>query len=86
MWEVWILGSALFLCIGLAATSVILTATRKHESPLDKIFARQEKIDALVMSADLWLQIGSPHEAVACIDEAKRLNAEVIEILQGETL
>jgi len=86
MLEFWIIGGAILLCVGLCATSVILTITRKEESPLDQNFARQEKIDALVESAEIWVKIGSKHEAEACINEAKRLNSEVLSIMQGESL
>ena len=84
MWEIWFLGGAILLCVGLCAASVILTMTRKEESPLDQIFARQDKIDALIESAEIWRQIGLPHEVDACISEAKRLNAECLSILNGE--
>lgn len=86
MWEIWFIGGAILLCVGLCAASVILTLTRKEESPLGQIFARQEKIDALIESAEIWVKIGSQHEADACVSEAKRLSSEVVSILQGENL
>lgn len=82
--EILILGGAMLLCIGFCATSVILTLTRKEESPLDQIFARQDKIDALIASAELWVRIGLAHEADASLSEAKRLNEEVLSIMSGE--
>lgn len=81
MWEFWFIGGAIILCVGLCAASVILTMTRKEESPLDQIYARQEKIEALLDSAEVWKRIGSKEESDACLYEASRLNDEIYSIL-----
>lgn len=81
MFEIWFVGGGMLLSIACIAASVILTMTHKEETPLDKIFARQEKIEALLESAKIWEQIGSRAEAEACIYEVSRLNEEIYEIM-----
>jgi hypothetical protein len=83
--EIWIIGIGILLCTSLCATSVILTSARKGRSPLDQILIRQDKIDALIESAELWVLMGLAHEADACISEVKRLNAEMLSIMSGES-
>lgn len=51
--------------------------------PYEMIMARMDKVEALIETGDLWMQIGDNQEATDCYLEAQRLTIEIHNIMSG---